>query len=42
MDGQFQPLVGPLAQIGIDTNLCAANEHIPEIERAIRFLKERI
>ena len=42
MDGQFEPLRMQLAELMIHLNLCATNEHIPEIERAIKLMKERI
>ena len=35
MDNKFRPLIMPLAALGVNVNLCAADEHIPEIERAI-------
>ena len=40
MDGQFEPLCGDLAEMGIQLNTVSNNEHIPEIEHQIRTLKE--
>ena len=41
MDGQFEPLRGDLADMGIQLNTVSNDEHVPEIERQIRTLKER-
>lgn len=41
MDGQFEPLRGDLATLGINLNIAANDEHVPEVERRIRTLKER-
>ena len=41
MDGQFEPLRGDLAEMGIQLNTVSNDEHVPEIERQIRTLKER-
>jgi hypothetical protein len=43
MDGQFDKdgLDGDLAGLGITLNSVAADEHVPEIERHIRTIKER-
>ena len=41
MDGQFEPLRGNLAELGILLNTASNNEHVPEIERQIRTVKER-
>ena len=41
MDGQFAPMIGMLAEWGIELNIVAADEHVPEIERYIRTFKER-
>jgi len=41
-DGQFQHIQQIIEQIGIRLNICAANEHVPEIERYIRTVKERV
>jgi hypothetical protein len=41
-DEEFTPLVHALYTLtGIRVNICATNEHVPEIERAIRTIKER-
>ena len=42
MDGQFEPLRGNLAELGIVLNTASNDEHVPEIERQIRTVKERI
>ena len=41
MDGQFEPLRGHLAELGIVLNTASNDEHVPEIERQIRTVKER-
>jgi hypothetical protein len=41
VDGQFEPLCGELAGLGIAVNCVSRDEHVPEIERHIRTLKER-
>jgi len=41
-DGQFKHIQQIIEQKGIMLNICAANEHVPEIERYIRTIKERI
>ena len=41
MDGQFEPLRGNLAELGIVLNTASNDEHVPEIERQIRTVKER-
>ena len=41
MDGQFEPLRGNLAELGIVLNTASNGEHVPEIERQIRTVKER-
>ena len=41
MDGQFEPLRGNLAELGILLNMASNDEHVPEIERQIRTVKER-
>jgi hypothetical protein len=41
VDGQFEPLCGELADLGIAVNYFSRDEHVPEIERHIRTLKER-
>jgi len=42
MDGQFHGIQGELAEIGITLNVVARGEHVPEIERHIRTIKERV
>ena len=41
MDGEFLPLQEDLIDMGITLNPCAANEHVPDIERQIRVMKDR-
>jgi hypothetical protein len=41
VDGQFEPLRGQLAAMGITLNKCSREEHVPVAERRIRTLKER-
>ena len=41
MDVHFEPLHGDLADMGIQLNTVSNDEHVPEIERQIRTLKER-
>jgi hypothetical protein len=40
-DGQFEPIQGELAALGITLNKCSREEHVPVAERRIRTLKER-
>ena len=40
-DNEFTHLKPEILTIGIYMNICAANEHIPAIERRIRVFKER-
>jgi len=40
-DGEFKPLVGTLADARTQLNTTAEDEHVPEVERYIRTLKER-
>jgi hypothetical protein len=42
MDGEFEPLRGDLADMGITLNTASRDEQVPEIERHICTLKERI
>jgi hypothetical protein len=42
MDGEFEVLRGDLADIGITLNEAAGDEHVGDIERYIRTLKERM
>ncbi len=41
MDGQFETLRGDLANLNIALETCGHDDHVPEIERHIRTLKER-
>jgi hypothetical protein len=41
VDGQFEPLRGELAELGITLNKCSREEHVPVAERRIHTLKER-
>ena len=41
-DNPFECLREMLLALGITLNVCAANEHIPLIERCIRTFKERV
>jgi hypothetical protein len=41
MDGQFETLRGELADLNIALETCGHDDHVPEIERHIRTLKER-
>jgi hypothetical protein len=42
MDGElFAPLKADMLEMGVRLNITSANEHVPEIERRIRVLKER-
>ena len=42
VDGQFRYIQQQLEQKGTILNICATNEHVPEIERHIRTVKERV
>ena len=42
MDGEFVPLRGGLAEIGITLNETSRDEHVGDIERYIRTVKERM
>ena len=42
MDGEFVPLRGALAEIGITLNETSRDEHVGDIERYIRTVKERM
>jgi Zinc knuckle len=42
MDGQFNSLRNEILSLGIDLNAVARQEHVPEVERYIRTLKERV
>jgi hypothetical protein len=39
-DGQFEPLQGKLADIGVTLNKCSREEHVSVAEHRIRTLKE--
>jgi hypothetical protein len=41
MDGEFASLKANILELGVSLNITSANEHVPEIERRIRVLKER-
>jgi len=41
-DGQFKHIQQIIEGKGISMNICAANKHVPEIERYIRTIKERV
>jgi hypothetical protein len=41
VDGEFESMRGDLAGIGMHLNVASNDEHVPEIERFIRTVKER-
>ena len=41
MEGEFIPVRRELTTMGVHPNFATANEHVLEIERQIRVLKER-
>ena len=41
MDNEFAPLANDMKGVQINLNTTAAREHVPEIERQIRVVKER-
>ena len=41
MDGEFEPLCGHLADVHISLNTVSREEHVPEIERCIRTVKDQ-
>jgi hypothetical protein len=41
-DRQFKHIQQIIKEKGISMNICAANEHVPEIKRYIRTVKERV
>jgi hypothetical protein len=41
VDGEFETLRGDAAALGISLNVASRDEHVPEIERFIRTVKER-
>ena len=42
MDGQFQHMENQITGLGITLNICSRKEHVSEIERNIRTVKERV
>jgi hypothetical protein len=42
MDGEFEPLRDDLLELGITLNTTANDEHVGDIERYIRTVKERV
>ena len=42
MDGEFERIHEPLADVGVQLNMTSCDEHIREIERYIRVVKERV
>ena len=42
MDGQFQCFENHLSEEGITLTMCSKNEHVGEIERMIRTIKDRV
>jgi hypothetical protein len=42
MDGEFEVMRGKLAEMGMESNCASRDEHVPEIERYIRTVKERV
>ena len=40
MDNEFAPIKNSI--VGVTVNCCAPNEHVPEAERMIRVIKERV
>jgi hypothetical protein len=40
-DNEFEPMRGNLLDLGIELNVVSNDEHVPEIERYIRTVKER-
>ena len=42
MDGQFESFRSCATDLGINMNVAYRDEHVPEIERRIRTVKERI
>ena len=41
-DNQFKSLRGDIADLGANINVVSRDEHVPEIERYIRAIKERV
>jgi predicted fused transcriptional regulator/phosphomethylpyrimidine kinase len=42
MDGEFESLCPELINLGMSLNTASRDEHVPEIERRIRTVKERV
>ena len=42
MDVQFEPIAASVTGLGITPNFVSQDEHVPEIERYIRTVKERV
>ncbi len=42
MDGQFEPMRGSFSELGILLNTVSADEHVPDVERYIRTIKEHV
>ena len=41
-DGEFEHMRGNLSELGIELNTASQDEHVPEIERYIRTMKDRM
>ena len=41
-DNEFVFLKPYLKEIGIEPNVCAAGEHVPQIERMVRLVKRKV
>jgi hypothetical protein len=42
LDGEFEAMRGKLAEMGMELNCTSRDEHVPEVERYIRTVKERV
>jgi hypothetical protein len=42
LDGEFGPIQALIQELGTRANLASASEHVPEAERRIRMIKERV
>jgi hypothetical protein len=42
LDGEFGPIQALIQELGTRATLASANEHVPEAERRIRVIKERV
>jgi hypothetical protein len=40
MDGEFEPILGDLAKLGVTLNTTSNDEHVGDIERYITTVKE--